>query len=411
MARKTRPLIPLDDRGPLRVLFLITSMPVGGAETLLVNLLRRLDRQRFRPVLACLKAPGPLGEELMGELPVYHDLIRNKFDAGVISRLYWLFRRERIDALVTVGAGDKMFWGRLAARRARLPVVMCALHSTGWPDAIGRLNRSRLLARWTDAFIGVAEAHGKHLVEVEGFDPGKVRVIPNGVDVERFRPVADRQALRVLLGLPVNAPLVGIVAALRPEKNHALFLRAAARVRSRHPEAQFLIVGEGPERPALEQLATELKIAPAVHFLGSRADIPELLATLDVFALTSKIEANPVSILEAMATEVPVVAPDVGSIAESVIDGQTGFLTPPNDEAQAAERISQLLASPELARRMGQAGRRRVTERASLERMVTGYEQLLSEIYNAKAARANLKAGTASAASHPPRPLEAPLLP
>ncbi len=386
MAIRARNLTPLADRGPLRVMFLITSMPVGGAETLLVNLIRRLDRQRFLPSLACFKSLGPLGETMASEIPTFHDLIKHKYDALVVRRLSRIMRANRIDAVVTVGAGDKMFWGRLAARRANASVVLCALHSTGWPDAIGRLNRSRLLTRWTDAFIGVADAHGKHLIERERFPAAKVRVIPNGVDTARFHPLRDATSLRRQLGLPWSAPLAGIVAALRPEKNHELFLRAAARARAQVPGAQFLIIGDGPQRGRLVQLAAELRLEGAVHFLGMRADVPELLAALDVFVLTSKMEANPVSILEAMASGKPVIAPRVGSIGDSVIDGETGFLTEPNDERQVAERLVELLADPPLARSLGEAGRQAVVSRWSLERMVEGYQDLITEIYVRKCA-------------------------
>ena len=150
MFHRKRTLIPLADRGPLRVMFLITSMPVGGAETLLVNLIRRLDRERFAPELACLKQLGPLGEELAGEIPAHHGLLNRKYDLRILPRLTKLLARRKIDAVVTVGAGDKMFWGRLAAWRAGAPVVLSALHSTGWPDGIGRLNR--LLTPITDGF-------------------------------------------------------------------------------------------------------------------------------------------------------------------------------------------------------------------------------------------------------------------
>ncbi len=139
---------------PLRTLFVITSMPVGGAEVLLDNLIRRFDRQRIAPELCCLKELGPLGEELAGEFPVHANLIGGKLDIAVLWRLVRLMRRRKIDAVVTVGAGDKMFWGRLAAKLAGVPVICSALHSTGWPDGVGRLNR--WLTPITDGFIGVA---------------------------------------------------------------------------------------------------------------------------------------------------------------------------------------------------------------------------------------------------------------
>ncbi len=378
-------LVPLADRGPLRVMFVLSSMPVGGAETLLVNLVRRMDRERFTPQVCCLQELGPLGEVLSAEIPTFANMIRGKYDPGVLLRLMRLYRQQRVDAVVTVGAGDKMFWGRIAARMAGVPVICSALHSTGWPDVIERPNRWRLLTWWTDAFIGVATQHGRHLIDGEGFPAAKVHVIPNGVDIARFCEPHDRTAVRRALGVSQCTPLVGIVAALRPEKNHALLLNAIAQVRRQVPGAELLIVGDGPMRADLEQRASQLGLDEAVHFLGNRPDIPEILAAIDVFVLTSKMEANPVSILEAMASGKPVVAPNVGSIAETVSNGETGFLTEPSDEAQVVSRIVQLLRDPTLAESIGQKGRETVTERWSLEQMVDGYQQLLSEIYDRKA--------------------------
>ncbi len=385
MRRSQTKLIPLVDRGPLRVMFVITSMPVGGAETLLVDLIRRLDRSHFLPELCCLKELGPLGEVLTREIPTFDHLLSRKTDLRVLPRLARLLRRRRVDAVVTVGAGDKMFWGRLAARWARVPVICSALHSTGWPDTVGRLNR--LLTPITDAFIAVAAAHGRFLAEQLNFPAAKVHVIPNGINVERFRQGGDRPAIRAALGLTPTTPTVGIVAALRPEKNHELLLRAAQTVVQRIPEAVFLIVGDGSERPHLEALAEQLGVARAVRFLGTRSDIPQLLSALDVFVLTSRIEANPVSILEAMAAGRPVVAPNVGSISESVIDGVTGYLTEPNLIEPVADRLIELLENPALARSLGAAGQRAVEKTGSLDSMVAGYERLISEIYTLKSDR------------------------
>jgi glycosyltransferase involved in cell wall biosynthesis len=390
-------LIPLVDRGPLRVMFAITSMPVGGAETLLVDLIRRLDRSHFLPELCCLKELGPLGEVLAREIPTFDHLLSRKTDLRVLPRLVGLLRRRRVDAVVTVGAGDKMFWGRLAARWARVPVVCSALHSTGWPDTVGRLNR--MLTPITDAYIAVAAAHGKFLVDQLHFPAAKVHVIPNGIDVERFRHAGDRLAIRAALGLTPTTPIVGIVAALRQEKNHELLLQAVHTVRARVPEAVFLIVGDGPERPRLVALAKQMGVAQAVRFLGTRSDIPQLLSAIDAFVLTSRIEANPVSILEAMAAGRPVVAPNVGSISESVIDGVTGYLTEPNLVEPVANRLIELLENPTLSRSLGAAGQRAVEKTGSLDSMVAGYQRLISEIYTLKSDRQQADSVRASSRS------------
>ncbi|MEZ6113627.1 MAG: glycosyltransferase [Pirellulaceae bacterium] len=364
-------------------MFCVTSLPVGGAEVLLSNLVRRLDRESFQPEICCLKEPGPLGHELSHELPVHDHLLRGKYDPLGVWRLQRLFRRRKVDAVITVGAGDKMFWGRLAARCAGVPVIASALHSTGWPDGVGRLNR--VLTPITDAFIAVAHEHGRFLVEFEGFPLHKVHVIPNGVDVDRFRPQReDRAASRQAIGLNPESPAVGIVAALRPEKNHLLFLRAAAKVRETLPEARFIIIGDGPERVKIESALESAGLGESVHMLGARSDIPEILGALDVLALTSHNEANPVSILEAMSAGLPVVSTRVGSIPEVVADGDSGFLVEPGDADEMATRWVQLLANPTLRRRFGECGRDRVLAFGSLDSMVDGYERLIRDIYESK---------------------------
>ncbi len=376
---------------PLRVMFINTTLEVGGAETLLVNLVRRLDRTRFAPEICCLKSRGTLGGMLADEMPVFDEFLRSKYDLRVLGRLTRLFRGRRIDAVVTVGAGDKMFWGRLAARRAGVPVVCSALHSTGWPDGVGRLNR--LLTPLTDAFIAVAPPHGRHLVEREGFPAHRVRVIPNGVDVDRFCPRGREMALADQLGIPPEAPVAAILAALRPEKDHEMFLQVAAKLRQRFQDAHFLVIGDGSLRGRLEQLTHELSLADCVHFLGTRSDVPTLLSLATVVLLTSRNEANPVSILEALACGRPVVATRVGSVSEMVLDGRVGYLVEPQDAVGMAERVGELFADPAKAERFGATGRQHVVAHGSLERMVWGYEQLLSDLYEQKTAAHHTNGG------------------
>ncbi|MCC6508592.1 MAG: glycosyltransferase [Pirellulaceae bacterium] len=368
---------------PLRTSFVLTSMPVGGAETLLVNLIARLDRQIIAPEVICLKEAGPLGEELSRQTPVHTNFLHSKWDIRVLWKLYRRFRRSRTDAVVTIGAGDKMFWGRLAARMAGVPVICSALHSTGWPDGVGQLNRK--LTPITDAFIAVAQDHAQFLINWEGFPRSRVFMIPNGVDTDRFKPDHSRRAwLRQSLSIPEHAPLVGIVAALREEKNHSQFILAARDVLRTHSDTRFIIVGDGPTRPEIERQITELCLQRFIHLLGTRSDTPELLAAMDVFALTSRNEANPVSILEALSCGVPVVSPNVGSIHETVIDGTTGFLTSPGSAEETAAGINRLLDDASLAHELGHNGREHVTHSWSLRAMVTGYERLITMIYNDK---------------------------
>jgi glycosyltransferase involved in cell wall biosynthesis len=364
-------------------------MPVGGAETLLVQLIHGLDRDRFEPELCCLKSLGPLGEQVARETPAHSWLWRHKLDPTILLRLEKLFRRQKIDAVITVGAGDKMFWGRLAAYRARVPVIASALHSTGWPDQVERVNR--WLTSITDAFIGVADAHGRYLVESEGFPADKVHVAPNGVDIRRFRFLpASRAKLRAELGIAADAPVCGVVAAQRPEKNLHLFLEAAARVRKQLPEARFMLVGDGPERESLEAHARRLGVREEVFFLGTRNDIPQVLSAMDLFGLTSDNEASPVSILEAMCCGRPVVATNVGSISESVQDGFSGILVEPGDVDAMSQAWLAILANHRRGRQMGRIGREAVVTHSFLNRMVESYEDLITSIYQSKCSAPHL---------------------
>lgn len=370
-------------REPLRVCFVLTSMPVGGAETLLINLIGRLDPRVMQAEVVCLKEPGPLGEQLSRRIAVHSHFLAGKYDAAVLWRLRRRFRRSRLDAVITVGAGDKMFWGRLAARLAGVPVVCSALHSTGWPDGVGRLNRA--LTSLTDAFIAVAQDHAQFLINWEGFPRDRVFMIPNGVDTERFRPnPAARMPFRQSLQVPDDAQVVGIVAALREEKNHSQFLLAARDVLRLFPNTQFVIVGDGPNRGRIEHEINDLGLKQCVHLLGTRADTPDILAAMDVFCLTSKNEANPVSILEALSCGIPVVSPNVGSIHETVLDGRTGFLTKPGNSDETADAIVRLLGNKTLAAALGRNGREHVRQSWSLRAMVTGYERLITMLYNDK---------------------------
>jgi glycosyltransferase involved in cell wall biosynthesis len=208
-------------------------------------------------------------------------------------------------------------------------------------------------------------------------------VIRNGVDCDRFRPDPQaRTSVRDELGLAAETPLVGIVAALRPEKHHTMLIEAAARLRDRPDLPHFLIVGDGPEREKIRSHARTLGVEDRVHLLGTRHDTPRLLAALDLFALCSLNEASPVSILEALACEIPVVATDVGSVSESVIPGETGRLVPSEDVVAFAESIDGLLDDPENRARMGAHGRLRVVQNGSLESMVDGYQRLIADLYD-----------------------------
>ena len=245
---------------------------------------------------------------------------------------------------------------------------------------VERLNQ--MLSPISDGFIGCAKTHSQFLIEGERCPANKVFTVWNGVDVERFRP-QDKAAMRERIGISMDQPAVGIVAALRPEKQHVMLIEAWSKVIQRLPDAILVIVGDGVERGAIESKTRELGLEKNVRMLGMRSDVPEVLAGLDLKVLSSKMEANPASTLEANACGLPVVAPKVGSLIDTVEHGITGLLCKPNDIESLAQAILEILTKDDRGAEMGVAARSKVCREFSLEVMVQGYENLIEGVYSA----------------------------
>jgi glycosyltransferase involved in cell wall biosynthesis len=377
-------------RRPTRINFMaaIHSMIVGGAERICQDILLRMDRERFNPILLCMREPGPLAVAVAKEgIKVYANLTDNKYDFTVASRLRRIMRQERIHALETFGSGEKLFWGRLCAKWAGVPAITSSLHKTfikGKKHSVESLNR--MLWGLNDRIIAIGEASKDYLVRYEGVPDKKVTVIHNGIDLERFKPRSPELRIKNELGIPQENQVVGILAVLRPEKAHQVFLESAKIISEGFPKVSFLVVGDGSERTKLEKLTSKLGLDGRVIFAGNRSDVPEVLSIFDVAVLCSDpyIETLPTAILEAMAMAKPAVATEVGCLPEMIIDGTNGYLLPPRKPKELAEAVSKLLRSEELAQKMGRAGRKRAEELFSVEGMVGKREQLFEEILEEK---------------------------
>jgi glycosyltransferase involved in cell wall biosynthesis len=201
-------------------------------------------------------------------------------------------------------------------------------------------------------------------------------VIPNGIELAAYGQPLDRTAYRATLGVGPTDTLLACVARFHPVKDHAMLIRAFARIAPQFPQAKLLLAGEGPLRESLEQQVAQAGIAEQVRFLGVRRDVPQLLAAVDAFALTSVSEAASLTVLEAMASRLPVVVTAVGGNPEMVRDGIDGDLVPRGDDAACAEALARLLADPALGRKRGEAGRERVEERYRLADTIERYHQL-----------------------------------
>ncbi len=373
----------------LRLAHVATGLGVGGAEMTLLNLLTRLDRRRFECEVFSLSAEAPLAERIRAlGVPVHLlDMKPGAPDPRGYLRLVAHLRRFR-PALVQTWMYHADFLGGLAAPLAGRPPVVWGVHLTvgemsGLKPAtrlIIRLN-ARLSRRLPRAIVCCAEAARRTHAAI-GYAAARMTVIPNGIDLGRFRPdPAARARLRAELGLPAETLLIGMAARFDPHKDHRNFLRAAALLRRRRPEVRFVLWGRdvAPDNPGLAAWVREEGLEGVVHLLGLRADAPSLTAALDLATLSSWGEAFPLVLGEAMACGVPCVSTDVGDAA--LLLGETGRVVPPRHPQALAEAWEALLALPPSARQaLGRAARQRVEDHYSLEKMAAAYARLYEDI-------------------------------
>jgi glycosyltransferase involved in cell wall biosynthesis len=328
--------------GAIRIAFVIDELtPGAGTENQLLLLLSRFDPARLRPYLCCLRGEIEKLRSITG-VPVVdlsmHRLASPRAALSLLGFRRWL-RRERIDGVVTFFLDGNLV-GTLAGFLAGLPVIS-SRRNIGYWHSPWQLRKLRALNAITDWHLANSEAARRYTVEAEGVDPRRVRVIPNAVDLERFHPANGdfgREEARQS-ELPPGDPLIGCVANLRPVKGQDVLLRAFAAVAAELPAARLVLIGDGPERAALASLAASLAVGERVTFLGSRDDVPRLLRRLDVGVLSSRSESFSNTLLEYLATGLPVVATSAGGSAELPLDSGCARLVPPDDPDSLARAL------------------------------------------------------------------------
>lgn len=374
---------------PRTIAFLPPRLVTGGTQRHLLEVLKFLDRRRFRPLVISAKRGGELGRaiEACGVELVQLDLGERVLSADMvrcIRRTAALFRAREVDvvqcfqwrpALIGMAAARLARRGRVVAGRRSVPV-----------ERGGRALFEELAVRLADRVIVNAES-----LRPRGAAGRRTDVIPSGVDTDAFRPRPEARAgARGRLGLPTTGVVVGTVGRLEARKGTALLIEAAARlIKKGLPDLRVVVVGDGPLRDELPALAARLGISDHVSMLGDRPDVAEVLTALDMFVLPSRTEGMSNALLEAMAAALPVVATAVGGNPEVVSAETTGVLVPPDDVTAMADAMLRVAMSPALATELGAAARRRVEERYGARAMV----RRLEAVYAAVADRAPLGAG------------------
>lgn len=374
-----------------RLLWLVDTLGVGGAEALTVPFARALDRSQFHLTVAAISDAEGLNAQRLRDAGVeVIDLKgKNLRDLAAMRRLFALLREKKID-LVHAHLTYSAIWSALATRLTGVPSVISlhvsveatrSLHTnvrhrflTGLRDAL----MTKVANRWSSRIVMVSAALRDAYVE-KGLNRDKVRVVHNGIEIERFGHARNetRARLNAEFSIPPDSPLVALVSVLRPGKGVEVLIDAIERV----PHGTFLIIGDGPMREEWSARAASTGVADRIRWAGFRSDVDRMLAGCDLLVHPSLDDAFPTVLLEAMASGLPVVASRVGGIPEIVTPGVTGELVPPGDVARLAAAISALLADRALLEQMSQnssAGAARFSTRAWVERLLDVYHDVTS---------------------------------
>jgi glycosyltransferase involved in cell wall biosynthesis len=359
------------------VLHTIESGGPGGAETVVLNLVRRLDPERFRSVV--LLPPGPWLNPRLRELgiPVVEVGWKTWYDPRGPITMVQTILKHGVDLIHSHLPGQN-FYSCIAGTLTRRKTLVTYHGPVELRQEESAKGKARLwfVRRMADRTIVVCRMVKEILAE-RGFREDRISVIYNGIDPAPYASPSEG-TLRASLRLAPDVKLVGMIANVRQSKGYDVLVRAAAEVCGRFPSARFVAVGdvdEGLARP-IRQLVADLSLDDKFVFAGFRADVPQVLSELDVFVLSSTSEGMPLAILEAMAGRKAIVATRCGGIPEVLEDGQSGLLVPPSDPAALARAIGDLLSDESKALRIGHNARARLTSRFTVDRMIERYQEL-----------------------------------
>ncbi len=370
-----------------RVFHLIDSFNVGGTESQAVELARRLDATGYEVTVGCLKREGPLEDRLQGSgIAIREFRSRSGIDSpsGLRQLLQMSWFLRSFDIVHTHDLWSNLI-GVPAARLAGVPAIISSrrdLSHFEWYQG-----KRRVWLKWIQNLGGAVLTNAvpirDALVREDRFDPSKVHVIHNGVDIAKFRSARNDRVR--LFPDTCQGKLVVVVGNMHTDvKGHPWLIASAPAVLREFPDAQFILVGDGEQRSSFEKQAQDLGVIRNFLFLGRRSDIPDILASCDIAVLPSRAEGLPNAVLEYMAAGLPVIVSRVGGNSELVQDGVRGIVVPSEDSAALSAALLKLMAEPSLARRLAQAGHEFAVRNFSFERLVQEVEALYTDLLSDK---------------------------
>ncbi len=367
------------------LVFVIPDLRIGGAERHAATLLCELAARGHRVAIVCIEAGGPMAHGLaeagvtVVELALGTAWKWRMLASG--SRVAHALHQLAPDVVMTSGYSAEVLTRLVLRGRADQPLL-------SWKHNIGHLGRfgvrdrltERVLGRWVTRYLAVSYTQVGYLRGYLRLDPARIVVLRNAIELLDRASDVERATTRRELGVAGEQVIIGCVAVLRSEKDHATLIKALALL-PKSSMAVLVLVGDGPLRENLAELARAKGLAERVRFLGTREDVPRLLATFDVAVLASQtVENLPYAALEAMASGLPVVSTAVGAMAELIDDGVTGWLIPPRSPTMLADRLSRLIYDAGVRARMGEAARERVTAGFQLTQLVSATEREVREV-------------------------------
>ena len=358
----------------MKILQLISSGGMYGAENVVLALARELREMGHSSYVAIFENAhcprNEVAEEFEAQgIKVIRIPCRGRWDRKTVHSIRSAIKANEIELIHSHGYKADVY-GYFAARRLNIPLVATCHLWTGHNLLVRAYDYIdiRILRRF-DAVVAVSDAIAEQ-GRRSGIDPGKIAVIDNGIDISRYQPRASSPRKTV----PTEQLTIGTVGRLVPQKGITYFLQAAAEILKEFPEARFSIVGDGPDRQPLEQYARQLGICDSVLFLGSRSDMPEVYASMDIFVLASTNEGLPMVLLEALASGKAVVATDVGAVSKVIIPGQTGLLVAPADARGLSQAVLSLVRNPALRHDLATSGASLVSDHFSCGAMARKYK-------------------------------------
>jgi glycosyltransferase involved in cell wall biosynthesis len=358
-----------DSHAKIRILHVITRLPIGGAERLLIGILQNLDKSIFKSTVCCIQDRGELADEVesLGHPVISLNMMRKGgYDFRVVSALRRIIIENRIDIIHTHLYHANLY-GRLAARKEKITTIS-SVHNTYKKGKWHRHLINRWLAKKTFAVTAGSEDVKKDLIELDRIPEKKVILLPNGIDLSRVETQLNHCQAKRLLGFTEDDIVIGTVGRAEKQKGHFILLEAFSKLLKRPDGKQLklLLVGDGRLLSQLKETAKSLGISEKVNFAGNVTKLADIYRAVDIFTMPSLWEGLSLAMLEAMAAELPVVATDVGGARDVLGNDQWGLLVPPNEPDALASAIAKLLDSPALNAAIASAGKQRVHDNYSV---------------------------------------------